>query len=178
MMRPVGRALLTVLGLTNWLAMEAPSKAAEDLSSFGEAVETPRSVHPTVPLGKQTDKRWPDHVCAEIQRMEKIVISGARPTDRGMTRIGLLLLEQMHCGVDVSKKIAADLTVLDEEQRKAQRDFEDNMSAALSAASEPQEPIIVQVPQSAPAPMAPAPPPTVSCFTTRLVGGMSTTTCR
>src|ERR1700688_3825426 len=80
---------------------------APDLSSFGEAVETPGRVHPSLPLSEPKDKRWPAHVCAEIQRIEKTVISGTRPTDRGMTRIGLLMLEQLHCGIDVSKKIAA-----------------------------------------------------------------------
>ncbi len=125
------------------LASLTPAKAAEDLSSFGVPVETTGPVHPAAPLNEPASKRWPAHVCAEIQRVEKVVISGARPTDRGMTRIGLLMLEQLHCGIDVSKKIAADQAVLDEEQRKAQRDFQD-----------------------------------VNCFTNRLGGGMSTTTCR
>jgi len=155
-----------------------PAKAAEDLSSFGVPVETTGPVHPAAPLNEPASKRWPAHVCAEIQRVEKVVISGARPTDRGMTRIGLLMLEQLHCGIDVSKKIAADQAVLDEEQRKAQRDFQENMAAAQRAASRPQEPIIVQVPQAAPASSLPDPPPTVNCFTNRLGGGMSTTTCR
>jgi hypothetical protein len=66
--------------------------------------------------------------------VEKVVISGARPTDRGMTRIGLLMLEQLHCGIDVSKKIAADQAVLDEQQRQAQRDYEENMAAAQRTA--------------------------------------------
>jgi hypothetical protein len=151
---------------------------APDLSSFGEPVETHGPVHPAVPLSEPTDKRWPAHVCAEIQRMEKTVISGVRPTDRGMTRIGILLLEELHCGTDVSKKIAADQAVLDAEQRKYQRDYEENMAAAQRAASRPQEPIIVQVPQAAPASSLPDPSPTVNCFTTRLGGGMSSTTCR
>jgi hypothetical protein len=34
------------------------------------------------------------------------------------------MLEQLHCGIDVSKKIG-DQTVLDGEQQKARRDFED-----------------------------------------------------
>lgn len=156
----------------------APTRAAEDLSSFGEPVEATGPVHPAVPFNEPANKRWPAHVCAQIQRMEKLVISGARPTDRGMTRIGLLLLEQLHCGIDVSKRIVADQAVLDEEQRKAQRDFEENLAAAERAASRPQEPIIVQVPQAAPEPAAPTPPPTLNCFTTRLGGGMSTMTCR
>lgn len=155
-----------------------PAKAAEDLSSFGEPVEAAGPVHPAVPLNEPANKRWPAHVCAEIQRMEKLVISGARPTDRGMTRIGLLMLEQLYCGIDVSKKIAADQAVLGDEQRKAERDFQENMAAAQRAASRPQEPIIVQVPQAAPASSLPDPPPTVNCFTSRLGGGMSATTCR
>jgi hypothetical protein len=111
--------------------------------------------------------------------VEKVVISGPlRRTDWGMARGGLLMLEQLHCGIDVSKKMAADQAILDDEQRKAQRDFEENMAAAQRAASRPQEPIIVQVPQAAPASSLPDPPPTVNCFTNRLGGGMSTTTCR
>jgi hypothetical protein len=155
-----------------------PAKAAEDLSSFGVPVETTGPVHPAAPLNEPTNKHWPAHVCAEIQRVEKLVISGARPTDRGMTRIGLLMLEQLHCGIDVSKKIAADDAVLEDAQRKARRDYEENIAAAQRAASRPQEPIIVQVPQAAPASALPDPPPTVNCFTNRLGGGMSTTTCR
>lgn len=154
------------------------AKAAEDLSSFGVPVEKTGSAHPATPLNEPTNKHWPAHVCAEIQRVEKTVISGARPTDRGMTRIGLLMLEQLHCGIDVSKTIAADQAVLDDERRKAQRDYEENMAAAHREASRPQEPIIVQVPQAAPEPASPAPPPTLNCFTNRLGGGMSTTTCR
>jgi hypothetical protein len=110
--------------------------------------------------------------------MEKIVITGVRPTDRGMTRLGLLLLEELHCGIDVSKKTAADLAVLDAEQQKSQRDYEENMEAAQRTFSQPHEPIIVQVPDEAPAPMPPAPPSTVNCLTTRLRGGMSATSCR
>ena len=155
-----------------------PAKAAEDLLSFGVPVETTGPVHPAPPLNEPTNKHWPAHVCAEIQRVEKVVISGVRPTDRGMTRTGLLMLEQLHCGIDVSKKIAADQAVLDDERRKTQRDYEENMAAAQRAASRPQEPIIVQIPQAAPEPAAPAPPPTLNCFTNRLGSGMSTTTCR
>jgi hypothetical protein len=149
-----------------------------DLSAYGTPVDP---TTPVVPLpatrNEPPNKNWPAHVCAEIQRVEKIVISGPlRPTDRGMARGGLLMLEQLHCGIDVSKKLAADQAVLEEAQRKAARDYDENMAAAQSAASRPQEPIIVQVPQAAPA--DPAPPPTLNCFTNRLGGGMSTTTCR
>ena len=154
-----------------------PAKAAEDLSSFGTPVETTGPVHPVAPL-KEASKYWPPQVCAEIQRVEKEVISGARPPDRGMYRIGLLMLEQLHCGIDVSKKLAADQALLEGEKRKAQRDFEENMAAAQREASRPREPIIVQVPQAAPASSLPDPQPTVNCFTNRLGGGMSTTTCR
>jgi hypothetical protein len=151
-----------------------PAKAAEDLSSFGTPVESTGPVHPAA-----EPNHWPAHVCAEIQRVEKIVISGPlHPSDRGMARGGLLMLEQLHCGIDVSKKMAADQAAIDDERRKAQRDYDENMAAAQRAASRTQEPIIVQVPQAAPEPAAPAPPPTLNCFTNRLGGGMSTTTCR
>jgi hypothetical protein len=86
------------------------------------------------------------------------------------------MLEQLHCGIDVSNKMAADEAVLKEEQRKADRDYEESMAAAQSAASRSQESIIVQVPQAAPADPAPSRP--LNCFTNRLGGGMSTTTCR
>lgn len=68
------------------------------------------------------------------------------------------------CGIDVSKKIAADQAVLDGEQQKARRDFEENMATAQRAASRPQEPIIVQVPQAAPEPAIPE----AACHQTRL----------
>jgi hypothetical protein len=148
------------------LVSPAPANAGgADLSAYG------------TPVGNEpTNKNWPAHVCAEIQRMEKFVISGVRPTDRGTIRIGLLLLEELHCSIDISKKVAADQAILEDEQRKSQRDYEENMAAAQRAASGPQEPIIVQVPQAAPADTAPPRP--LNCFTTRLGGGMSTTTCR
>jgi hypothetical protein len=76
------------------------------------------------------------------------------------------------------EQIAADQAVLDEEQRKAERDFQENMAAAQRAASRPQEPFIVQVPEAAPESAAPAPSPTLNCFTNRFGDGMSTTTCR
>lgn len=155
-----------------------PAMAAEDLSSFGVPIEATGPVLPVAPLNERTSKYWPAHVCAEIERVEKLVISGARPTDRGMTRIGLLMLEQLHCGVDVSKKIAADQAILNEAQRKARRDYEENMAAAQSAASRPQQPIIVQVPQAASKPAFADEPSPVNCLTTRLGGGMSSTSCR
>ncbi|TKV78004.1 hypothetical protein FDV58_27785 [Bradyrhizobium elkanii] len=154
------------------------ARAAEDLSSFGEPVVTNESVHADEQSSGPANKIWPRHVCAEIQRVEKIVSLNARPTDRGMTRIGLLMLEERHCGIDVGKKIAADQAVLGDEQRKARRDYEENIAAAQRAASQPPEPIIVQVPQATQTPGLPDPPPTVNCFTNRLGGGMSTTTCR
>jgi hypothetical protein len=159
------------------LVCPAPANAAgADLSAFGTPVD---ATVPVVPLpatrNEPPNKNWPAHVCAEIQRVEKVVISGPlRPSDRGMTRLGLLMLEQLHCGIDVSKKMAADEAALEEEQRNADRDYEESMAAAQRAAA--QEPIIVQVPQAAPA--DPTPPRPLNCFTNRLGGGMSTTTCR
>jgi hypothetical protein len=88
------------------------------------------------------------------------------------------MLEQLHCGIDVSKKMAVDQAAIDDEGRKAHRDYDENMAAAQRAASGPREPIIVEVPQVAPEPAVPVPPPTLNCFTSRLGGGMSTTTCR
>src|SRR5258708_12742746 len=83
-----------------------PAKAAEDLLSFGVPVETTGPVHPAPPLNEPTNKHWPAHVCAEIQRVEKVVISVVRPTDRGMTRTQLLTLHHLHCLLDVTKNIA------------------------------------------------------------------------
>jgi hypothetical protein len=74
--------------------------------------------------------------------------------------------------------MAADQAFVDEEQRKARRDYDEGMAAAQREALRPQEPIIVQVPAAAPEPATPAPSPTVNCFTTRLGGGMSSTSCR
>jgi hypothetical protein len=149
-----------------------------DLSAYGTPVDpTVPVVPPPVTRNEPTSKHWPAHVCAEIQRVETVVISGPlRPTDQGMARGGLLMLEQLHCGIDVSKKMAADEAALEEQQRKADRDYEESMAAAQSAASRSQEPIIVQVPQAAPA--DPAPPRPLNCFTTRFGGGISSTTCR
>ncbi|SDT11951.1 hypothetical protein SAMN05444158_4454 [Bradyrhizobium canariense] len=151
---------------------------APDLSAYGTPVETIGPVHPVAPLNEPTTKHWPAYVCAEIRRTKNVVISGQRPADRGMTRLGLLMLEGLHCGIDVSKKMAADQALLEDAQRKADRDYEESMAAAQRAASRLEEPIIVQVPQAVPEPAAPAPPPTLNCFTTRLGGGMSTTTCQ
>jgi hypothetical protein len=149
------------------LASFAVAEAAEDLSSFGTPVE---STGPARPAAEPN--RWPAHVCAEIQRVEKIVISGPlHPGDRGIARGGLLMLEQLHCGIDVSKKMAVD-------QAAAQREYDENLQRAASQAPQVSEPVIVQVPAAAPEPAPPAPPPVVNCFTSRFGGGMSTTTCR
>jgi hypothetical protein len=67
------------------------AKAAEDLSSFGELIAKTAPFRESAPADKPANRLWPADVCAEIQRMEKVVISGARPTDRGMVRIGLLM---------------------------------------------------------------------------------------
>lgn len=156
-------------------AQQSPS--APDFSSFGVPVETTKRERPAAQISRHPTKLWPAHVCAEIQRVEDTVISGALPDDRAMTRIGLLTLEQLHCGIDVSEKLAADQAILDRTQRRARRDFEENLAAAR-AAPVPQEPIIVQVPQAAPEPAVPVPSPPMNCFTTRFGGGMSSTTCR
>ncbi len=150
-----------------------------DLAQFGTPVDTTMPAVPAPPTIQPTNKYWPAHVCAEIQRVEKVVISGLRPTDQGMSRLGLLMLERRHCGIDVSKKLAADQAALEDALRKADRDYEESMAAAQRAASSSQEePVIVQVPQAAPEPAAPAPPRTLNCFTSRFGGGISTTTCR
>lgn len=166
---------IALASATSMKAGDAPA----DLSAYGEPVETAGPERTAAPPNQPSHQRWPAHVCAEIQRVEKVIISGPlRPTDRGLARGGLLMLEQLHCGIDVSKKFAADQAILEEERQKARRDYEENMEAAARAASRPQEPIIVQVPQQAPAPADTPPPPTVQCFTNRFGGGMSNTTCR
>ncbi|MDH6261414.1 hypothetical protein [Bradyrhizobium sp. BR13661] len=171
-----------IVGLIALAALITPAKAAEDLSSFGTPVETTTPARPVAQSKARANKLWSAEVCAEIQRIENVVISGPlHPSDRGMARGGLLMLEQLHCGIDVSEKLAADEAVLENEQRKAQRTYEKNMDAAQRAAERaaaPREPIIIQVPQPAPASSLPDPPATVNCSTTRLGGGMSSTTCR
>jgi hypothetical protein len=172
------RPLLIAGAIALASATSAKAGSAPDLSAFGDPVEAVESGHASTSSRESPNKQWPAHVCAEIQRVEKIVISGPlRPSDRGIARGGLLILEHAHCGIDVSKKFAADQAIIEEDGRKARQDYEENM-AATRAASPPQEPIIVQVPQEPPAPVIPAPPPTMNCFTTRFGGGMSTTTCR
>jgi hypothetical protein len=148
-----------------------------DLSAYGTPVDP---TVPVVPLpatrNEPTNKNWPAHVCAEIQREEKALIAGMQPSERGKFRLGLLTLEGLHCGIDVSKKMDADQVAMEEAHRKAQREYDEMLAAAQSDASPSQEPIIVQVPQAAPA--DPAPPRPLNCFTTRFGGGISSTTCR
>lgn len=173
-----GRSAVAILIASGMIFFPLTAKAAEDLSSFGVPVETAKPINPAV-SNEPTKKRWPAHVCAEILRVENIVISGPlRPTDRGLARGGLLLLEQLHCGIDVSKKFAADQNILDDEQRKAQRDYEEAMDAAQRIVAQPREPIVVQVPQVPAASSLPDPSFPLNCLTTRLGGGISTTTCR
>jgi hypothetical protein len=165
------KGLMIVGALTLSLAS---AKAAEDLSGFGIPVDVPgaKSTKHTTGGG------WAAGVCAEIQRVEKMVIEEARPVDRGMLRFGLLTLEMKHCGIDISKKLAADQAALEEVRRQSNQEFEENLAAARREASRPQQPIIVQVPQAPARSSLPDPSPPVSCFTTRLGGGMSTTSCR
>jgi hypothetical protein len=164
---------LMIVGALTLLSL-SPAKAAEDLSGFGIAVDGPGAK-----TTKQTTKGgWAADVCAEIQRVEKMVIEDARPVDRGMLRYGLLILEIKHCGIDISKKFAADQAALEEVRRQSNQEFEENLAAARRETSRPQQPIIVQVPQAPAQSSLPDPSPPVSCFTTRLGGGMSTTSCR
>jgi hypothetical protein len=148
-----------------------------DLSAYGTPVD-PAAPVVSMPTKRNetTNKNWPAHVCAEIQRVETSTASGFGPDIRGISRIGLLTLEARHCGIDVSKKMDADQAAMEDAHRASQRSWDDIMDAAQSAASRSQEPIIVQVPQAAPADPAPSRP--LNCFTSRLGGGMSTTTCR
>jgi hypothetical protein len=96
-----------------------------------------------------------------------------------MTRVGLLMLEQLHCGIDVSKKLQADQALLDVEQQKAQKDYRENIEAAARAETASHEPIVIQLPYAdAPQPSPPEPQRTFQCSTNRLGGGLSTTTCR
>lgn len=171
--------LLITCALVSASVTSVKAGNAPDLSSFGTPVDTTVPAVPAPPTVETADKYWPAHICAEIQRVEKFLVSGLRPADRGTPRLGLLMLERRHCGIDVSKKLAADQAALEDAQRKADRDYEESMAAAQRAASRSQdEPIIVQVPQAVPELAAPVPSPAVNCFTTRLGGGMSTTTCR
>jgi len=148
-----------------------------DLSAYGTPVDP---TIPVVPLpatrNEPPNKNWPAHVCAEIQRIEKVVISGVRPTDRGTIRIGLLMLETLHCGIDVSKKMAADEAVLEKAKSDADRAYDENMAAAAAASRYRDDPVIVEVPQGAAA--DPAPPRPFNCSTNRFGGGISNTTCR
>jgi hypothetical protein len=170
------KCLLLIAGAAA-LASATVVKAGDlpDLSQFGTPVDTTVPAIPAPPTIKLTSKYWPAHVCAEIQRVEKDVTSGLGPADRAMPRLGLLMLEGLHCGIDVSKKMADDQAALEAAQRKA--DYE-SMAAAQRAAPRFEEPDTVQVPQDAPEPRAPAPPRALNCLTSRLGGGMSTTTCR
>lgn len=148
----------------------SPASAEVDLSQFGTPVEQAPAPNRTAKSG------WSPGVCADILRMERMVTEDARPTDRGMLRIGLLLLQQQHCGVDIRAKVAADQRVLDEAQRKSQQRFQENIEAAARAATPPPAPsVVIQVPQAS---SAPDPTPSIHCFTTRLGGGMSTTNCQ
>lgn len=152
-----------------------------DLSAYGTPVD------PTVPViprllaapNEPPNKNWPAHVCAEIQRVETSTASGFGPDIRGISRIGLLTLEARHCGIDVSKKMDADQAAMEDAHRASQRSWDDITDAAQRAASSgSREPIILQVPQAAPEPTVSAPPAPLNCFTTRLGGGSSSTTCR
>ena len=108
-----------IVGALTMLSL-ASAKAAEDLSGFGIPVDGPRA---------QATSRggWTADVCAEIQRVEKMVSEDARPGDRGMLRYGLLHLEMKHCGIDISRKLAADHAALEEIRRQSGREFEENM---------------------------------------------------
>ena len=145
----------------------------QDLSGFGVKVEGAVGATTRAPKGD-----WPPAVCAEIQRMEKMLTEDARPTDRPLLRIGLLFMQREHCGVDISAKLAADQKVLDDAKGRADRDYEQSMEAAArAAATPPPSPTIVI--QSAPAPSSlPDPSPPINCTTTRLGGGILATSCR
>ena len=142
------KGLMIVGALTLSLAS---AKAAEDLSGFGIPVDVPGAKS----TKQTTGGGWAADVCAEIQRVEKMVIEDARPVDRGMLRFGLLTLEMKHCGIDISNKLAADQAALEEIRRQSGREFDENMAAAQREESRPPQPIIVQVPQGSSGPSSP-----------------------
>lgn len=158
---PISRILLngvpmkSVISAGLILLVFSSAPLAQDLSEFGEKVEAV-----TVNPAKRTSKgNWTRAACTDVQRMEKMITEGARPTDRPFLRMGLLFLQQEHCGIDVSAKLAADQKILDDEKRQADRDFKQNMEAASRAAS------------------SPPPAPSMHCLTRRLPNGAVSTDC-
>lgn len=151
----------------------SPSWGQEDLSGFGIKVE------PAPARASRTTKaEWTSAVCADVQRMETAIAEDARPADRPFLRIGLLFLQQKHCGIDVSAKLAADQQILDGAKEQADRDYRRSMEAATRAAATPPPSATINI-QPAQAPSSlPDPAPRVTCTTTRLGGGVSTTNCR
>jgi hypothetical protein len=77
-----------------------------------------------------------------------------------------------------SKKFAADEAALEEVRRQSNREFEENLAAARREASRSTGANHLQVPQAPAQSSLPDPSPPVSCFTTRLGGGVSATSCR
>jgi hypothetical protein len=171
------RRLAIVIALT--LLFLSPATAAEDLSRFGTPVDQVTGAPLKSPSKVARRGDWPADVCAEVQRVERVLIEDVRPIDRGFRRMGLLLLQQLHCGVDISAKIAADQKGYEDAKGQADRDFYENMEAAARSASVPRAaaPIVIQVPQAGGSSLLPD-PPSFNCTTTRLGGGMSTTNCR
>ena len=54
------------------LVSPTPVQAAEDLSSFGELVETTGPAPVAAQTKGPANRVWPAHVCAEIQRVEEV----------------------------------------------------------------------------------------------------------
>ena len=136
------------------LLLLSSSSLAQDLSEFGVKVEGA-----TGSATRALKGDWTPAVCAEIQRMEKMVTEDARPSDRPLLRIGLLFLQQKHCGIDISAKLAADQKILEQDEARAKQSYQENMEAASRAAS------------------SPAPAPSLHCITRRLPSGAVSTDC-
>jgi hypothetical protein len=62
----------------------------------------------------QAGDRWPAAVCSEIARVRTVIeVDITSPARRAQGRLALLILQEMHCGIDTRPLQAADIALLD-----------------------------------------------------------------
>jgi hypothetical protein len=72
----------------------------------------------------QAGERWPENVCKDIQGLRTILETDKPATDavdRANQRFAVLLMQEVHCGVDVKAAQAADRRVFQAQSQPAQR---------------------------------------------------------
>jgi hypothetical protein len=69
----------------------------------------------------QAGERWPPGPCADVARVRVVLEKDRPPPEKAMVRLGVLLIQREHCGIDVKADMDADFAALQHEIDDAER---------------------------------------------------------